>query len=185
MENKKLNITLYTDGACSGNPGAGGWAYILMYKDKIKKGTAGYKRTTNNRMELLAVIEGLSQLKLPCAVNIYTDSQYIVNAFNQNWIWNWHKNGWKRKKDKLLKNADLWKRLFELAQTHSVTFNWVKGHSSNEFNNECDLMAVKAYKFGELLEDANFNEFECEIDELSDNNYSSRYFTADGQFELF
>lgn len=134
------NITLYTDGACSGNPGKGGWGAILMYNDAKKEISGGESQTTNNRMELTAVIKGLEALKEECNVDIYSDSAYVVNAFLQDWITNWQNNGWKSKKGMVL-NIDLWQRLIELTKKHNVTWHKVKGHADNEFNNRCDTLA--------------------------------------------
>lgn len=134
------NITLYTDGACSGNPGKGGWGAILMYNDAKKEISGGESQTTNNRMELTAVIKGLEALKEECNVDIYSDSAYVVNAFLQDWITNWQNNGWKSKKGIVL-NIDLWQRLIELTKKHNVTWHKVKGHADNEFNNRCDALA--------------------------------------------
>ena len=134
------NITLYTDGACSGNPGKGGWGAILMYNDAKKEISGGESQTTNNKMELTAVIKGLEALKEECNVDIYSDSAYVVNAFLQDWITNWQNNGWKSKKGMVL-NIDLWQRLIELTKKHNVTWHKVKGHADNEFNNRCDALA--------------------------------------------
>ena len=139
-------VTIYTDGACSGNPGPGGWAAILMAGGAKKELSGGEKDTTNNRMELMAVIEGLNALKRPCKVDIYSDSAYVVNAFEQNWIDKWIKNGWKNSAKAEVANSDLWKRLLELTKTHNVTFHKVKGHADNEFNNRCDELAVAEWK---------------------------------------
>lgn len=134
-------VTIYTDGACSGNPGPGGWAAILKAGEKIKELSGGEKATTNNRMELLAVINALSALKRPCMVELFTDSQYIEKAINQGWLSAWKAKGWKRK-DGELKNAELWQELDALLNIHKVTFKWVKGHADNEYNNKCDALAV-------------------------------------------
>ncbi len=140
------HITIYTDGACSGNPGPGGWGAILMYKDIKKEISGGKKDTTNNVMELSAVIEALKLLKHPCNVELYSDSAYVVNAFLQKWIINWQKNHWKTADKKDVKNKELWQELVELTTIHSVTFHKVKGHSDNEFNNRCDELARNAIK---------------------------------------
>lgn len=140
------HITIYTDGACSGNPGPGGWGAILMYKDIKKEISGGKKDTTNNVMELSAVIEALKLLKHPCNVELYSDSAYVVNAFFQKWIINWQKNHWKTADKKDVKNKELWQELVELTTIHSVTFHKVKGHSDNEFNNRCDELARNAIK---------------------------------------
>ena len=139
-------VTIYTDGACSGNPGPGGWAAILMAGGAKKELSGGERDTTNNRMELMAVIEGLSALKRPCKVDVYSDSAYVVNAFSQNWIEKWIRNGWKNSAKAEVANSDLWKRLIELTTTHKVTFHKVKGHAENEFNNRCDELAVAEWK---------------------------------------
>ena len=136
-------VTVYTDGACSGNPGPGGWGAILMYGGKAKELSGGEKETTNNRMELSAVIEALSALKEPCGVELYTDSQYVANAINEGWLKSWIKRGWRRKAGEV-KNIDLWEKLIPLLERHMVEFIWVKGHSENECNNRCDELAVAA-----------------------------------------
>jgi len=134
-------ITIYTDGACSGNPGPGGWGAILEYKGTRREMSGGEAQTTNNRMELMGVINALEALKEPCQVRLFSDSQYICNAINQKWLENWKKRGWKRK-DGELKNPDLWKRLDELLKIQNVEFVWVKGHADNDGNNRCDELAV-------------------------------------------
>lgn len=139
-------VTIYTDGACSGNPGPGGWGAILMYQGNKKEISGGKKNTTNNEMELTAVIEALKMLKFPCQVDLYSDSAYVVNAFLQNWIGNWIKNNWKTSSKEPVKNQELWKELYELTKTHQVKFIKVKGHSDNEFNNRCDELARNAIK---------------------------------------
>lgn len=137
-------ITIYTDGACSGNPGPGGWGSILMYKDNKKEISGGKENTTNNVMELTAVIEGLKLLKFPCKVKLYSDSAYVVNAFNQKWIFGWLKNGWKNASKEPVKNKELWEELYNLTKIHEVEFIKVKGHSDNEYNNRCDELAREA-----------------------------------------
>ena len=134
-------VTIYTDGACTGNPGTGGWAAVLQYGDKTRELSGGEAQTTNNRMELLAAISALELLKEPCEVALYTDSQYLCNAINKGWLKGWKAKGWKRKEGEL-KNPDLWQRLDALLATHAVTFFWVKGHADNAFNNRCDALAV-------------------------------------------
>lgn len=137
-------VVIYTDGACSGNPGPGGWGTILMYKD-IKKEISGRNdNTTNNIMEITAVIEGLKMLKHECIVEIYSDSAYVVNAFNQGWIYNWQKNNWKTSGKEPVKNKELWEELYSLTQKHKVTFIKVKGHADNPYNNRCDELARNA-----------------------------------------
>lgn len=137
-------ITIYTDGACSGNPGPGGWGAILMLDNHKKEISGGKKNTTNNIMELTAVIEALKLLKRPCKVDLYSDSAYVVNAFLQHWIEGWIKKGWKNSSKEEVKNKDLWQELIQLTKIHEVTFHKVKGHSDNEFNNRCDELARNA-----------------------------------------
>ena len=134
-------VTIYTDGACSGNPGPGGWGSILMMGENRKEISGGSANTTNNIMELTAVIEALKMLKRTCKVNIYSDSAYVVNAFVQKWIYGWMKKGWKTAGNEPVKNKELWQELYELTKIHDVTFNKVKGHADNEFNNRCDELA--------------------------------------------
>lgn len=135
-------VIIYTDGACSGNPGPGGWGAILIYNGIKKELSEGKKHTTNNEMELTAVVNALKCLKEPCAVTVYSDSQYVVNAINKGWLNNWKKNGWKNSKKELLPNLELWQELCNLIKIHKVEFNWVKGHADNEYNNRCDSLAV-------------------------------------------
>ena len=137
-------VTIYTDGACSGNPGPGGWGAVLMYKDIKKEISGGCKDTTNNIMELTAVIEALKLLKRPCKVDLYSDSAYVVNAFVRHWIDNWQRNDWKNSNKEDVKNKELWQELLELTKVHNVTFIKVKGHADNEFNNRCDELARNA-----------------------------------------
>ena len=137
----KKTVALYTDGACSGNPGIGGYAGILIYGDVKKEYSGADAQTTNNRMEVIAVIEGLKRLKYPCNVDVYSDSAYTVNAFLNGWIYAWRKNGWKKADGKAVLNTDLWEELYTLTQTHSVTFHKIAGHADNELNNRCDELA--------------------------------------------
>ena len=139
-------VIIYTDGACSGNPGPGGWGAILMINENKKEISGGNKNTTNNVMELTAVIEALKLLKRPCNVNLYSDSAYVVNAFLQNWILGWIKNGWKNSNKEDVKNKELWQELISLTKVHNVTFHKVKGHADNEYNNRCDELARNAIK---------------------------------------
>ena len=140
------DVTIYTDGACSGNPGPGGWGVLLMYKDIKKEISGGKENTTNNVMELTAVIEGLKLLKFPCKVKLYSDSAYVVNGFNQKWIYGWIKNGWKNSSKEPVKNKELWQELYDLTKVHEVEFIKVKGHADNEYNNRCDELARNAIK---------------------------------------
>ena len=138
-------VTIYTDGACSGNPGPGGWAAVLIYGSAVKELSGGEPETTNNRMELSSVISALEALREPCEVTLYTDSQYVSNAVNLGWLDSWQRVGWKRKGGEV-KNPDLWQRLVPLLERHNVTFVWVKGHAENEYNNRCDELAVEQSK---------------------------------------
>ena len=135
------SVTVYTDGACSGNPGPGGWAAVLSYMGHEKELSGGEAATTNNRMELSAVIAALSALNEPCAVTLYTDSQYIERAINERWLDSWKRRGWRRK-DGPVKNLELWQELDRLLGVHEVIVHWVKGHADNEMNNRCDALAV-------------------------------------------
>ncbi len=137
-------IILYTDGACSGNPGKGGWGVLLRYNGVEKEFSGAEKETTNNKMELTAVIEGFKRLKEPCEVEVYSDSAYVVNAFEKEWIYKWTMNNWMTASKKDVKNVDLWKQLFEFTKVHKVKFIKVKGHSDNEYNNRCDKLATAA-----------------------------------------
>ena len=139
-------IIIYTDGACSGNPGPGGWAAVLIYNGKEKEISGGNKNTTNNIMEITAVIEGLKALKYPCEVELYSDSAYVVNTFTQGWIFNWMQKGWKTASGVSVKNKELWQELYSLTKIHKVTFNKVKGHADNHYNNRCDELARDAIK---------------------------------------
>ena len=154
-----MKVTIYTDGSARGNPdGPGGYGVILHYTDP--KGvlhesvrSAGYKKTTNNRMELMGVITGLECLNRPCDVEVVSDSKYVTDAFNQKWIDNWIKNGWRKSDKKPVLNVDLWKRLLEAMKEHNVSFTWVKGHADHPENERCDKMAVEAALSSELLDD--------------------------------
>ena len=152
---EKTKVTLYTDGACSGNPGVGGYGAILVHVDANgikheKEFSQGYKMTTNNQMELLAVIVGLEALKKPCTVTVYSDSKYVVDAFNNKWLESWIAKGWKTAGKSPVKNVDLWKRLLEAKKEHDVEFIWVKGHAGHEYNERCDSLAVAAGKKEDL-----------------------------------
>ncbi len=135
-------VTIYTDGACSGNPGPGGWGASLLYGRHKKELSGGEGQTTNNRMELLGVIAALEQLKEPCLVELYSDSKYVIDALEKGWAKSWQAKGWRKADKKPALNPDLWERLLELCDTHTVRCHWVKGHAENEYNNRCDEMAV-------------------------------------------
>lgn len=154
-----MKVTLYTDGAARGNPdGPGGYGAVLQYVDS--KGTlhekelsAGYRKTTNNRMELMAAIAALEALVKPCQVELYSDSKYLTDAFNQHWIDSWQKKGWRKSDKSPVKNVDLWKRLLAAMKMHQVTFHWVKGHDGHPENERCDRLATSAADGENLLED--------------------------------
>ena len=135
-------VTLYTDGACSGNPGPGGWGAILEFNGHEKELSGGESSTTNNRMELTAVISALSLLKEPCQVELYSDSKYVIDALEKGWAWGWKKRGWVKSDKKPALNPDLWEQLLALTQVHKLTCHWVKGHAENPYNNRCDQLAV-------------------------------------------
>lgn len=154
-----MKVTMYTDGAARGNPnGPGGYGTILEYIDPRgqvhrKEYSAGYKKTTNNRMEMMAVIRGLEALNRPCEVDIYSDSKYVINAFNQHWIDGWIKRGWKRSGNQPVLNQDLWKRMLKAMEPHQVHFHWVKGHAGHPENERCDVLATSAADGNDLLTD--------------------------------
>ncbi len=154
-----MKVTMYTDGSARGNPdGPGGYGTILEYIDTrgqlhTKEISQGYKKTTNNRMEMMAAIVGFEALNRPCAVDVYSDSQYLINAFNQHWIDGWIKKNWKRGKNEPVKNVDLWKRLLKVIEPHKVTWNWVKGHDGHPQNERCDTLATMAADSGQLIDD--------------------------------
>lgn len=151
---KKLDI--YTDGACSGNPGAGGYGVVMLYKGARKEISQGYKVTTNNRMEMLAVIKALESLKEPCEVTLYSDSKYVVDSITKGWVYGWKKRGWIKSDKKKALNTDLWERLLPLLEKHKVEFVWVKGHADNIENERCDELARIALASENLLEDENY-----------------------------
>jgi ribonuclease HI len=147
------DVTIHTDGSCLGNPGPGGYGAVLQYAGTRRELSQGYRRTTNNRMEMLAVIRALETLKEPCRVTLHTDSQYVKNAFTQRWIAGWKKNGWKTAAKKPVKNQDLWLAMIEQVERHEVQWRWVKGHAGDPENERCDQLARGAASGGELLED--------------------------------
>lgn len=143
------SVTIYTDGACSGNPGPGGWAAILIYGSTEKQLSGGEKETTNNRMELTAAISGLEALKEPCRVTLYSDSKYLVDAVNLGWVYKWRANGWMRTRKEPAKNPELWQRLLAAMAGHEIEILWVKGHADSEYNEKCDKLAVaESKKYG-------------------------------------
>lgn len=153
------NVSIYTDGSARGNPdGPGGYGTVLLFTDSAgrehrREYSRGYQKTTNNRMELMAAIAGLEALTKPCRVQLYSDSQYLVKAFNEHWLEGWIKKGWKRGKNEPVKNIDLWKRLLEAAEPHQVEYIWVKGHAGHPENERCDQLATAAADGEELEED--------------------------------
>ncbi|MBQ4517657.1 MAG: ribonuclease HI [Clostridia bacterium] len=156
-QNSELKtVELFTDGACSGNPGPGGWGTILRYGEHTLELSGGYRLTTNNRMEILAVIRGLERLKEPCRVLIYSDSKYVVDAVNQGWVYGWQKKGWvKSNKEKAL-NPDLWQKLLDEMKRHTVEFHWVKGHDGHPENERCDELATTAAAQDGLPDDTGY-----------------------------
>ena len=167
MKGSHVNVTIYTDGAARGNPGPGGYGAVLRYtapsgKEHVLELSRGYERTTNNRMELMGVIAALEVLNRPCSVELHSDSQYVVNAFNKHWIEGWIKRGWKTAGKKPVKNPDLWKRLLKAMESHDVRFIWVKGHAGHTFNERCDQLATTAADNGPLHCDTGFNESDAD-----------------------
>ena len=158
MSEKLKEVTIYTDGACCGNPGPGGYGVVLIYGKHRKELSAGFRLTTNNRMEMMAAIAGLEALKFECAATVYSDSKYLVDAVTQGWAKRWRANGWKRnKKDKAM-NPDLWGRLLDLCDRHKVNFLWVKGHSGVPENERCDELAVAASQEDNLAMDDGYEQ---------------------------
>lgn len=149
-------VTIYTDGACIGNPGPGGYGVVLLWNTHRRELSGGYQLTTNNRMEMMAAIAGLEALKEPCQVTLYSDSQYLVDAMTKGWAKRWQSNGWRRNAKDLAKNPDLWERLLKLCQEHEVTFVWVRGHAGNPENENCDRLAVAAARSQSLAVDSGY-----------------------------
>jgi ribonuclease HI len=168
MTSKLSGIQIYTDGACSGNPGPGGWAAVLLFGEHEKELSGFVPDTTNNRMELLAAIKGLQALKQPCVVDLYSDSAYLVSAFNEGWLENWQRKNWKNAAKQPVANVDLWKQLLDLSNRHEVTWHKVKGHSDNAYNNRCDELAVAAIEQGQAKAKANFATGDLQEKILSD-----------------
>lgn len=153
---------VYTDGSSLGNPGPGGYGIVLTNGEKTQEYSQGYRKTTNNRMELLATIVALEKIPSNAKVEIYSDSSYVVNAINQNWLENWQKKGWKTANKKPVKNKDLWLRLLKQLKTHDIAWNWVKGHAGHPQNERCDLLAVQAAQSEQLLVDQGFEQDSAE-----------------------
>ncbi len=151
-------VEIYTDGACSGNPGKGGYGVILKYNETEKEFSEGFSHTTNNRMELMAVITGLKLLKYPCDVKLYSDSKYVVDSISKGWVYSWQKKGWKKSDGKPALNSDLWQQLLPLMKIHNVELIWVKGHDGHPENERCDKLAVTAYSSDDLSDDEGFCE---------------------------
>lgn len=139
-------IQIYTDGACSGNPGPGGWAAILIYNGHEKQIAGGEAETTNNRMELMGVVKALECIKQDCEINLFSDSAYLINAFEKGWIYSWIQNSWMTKDKEPVKNKDLWEKIYDFSRKYKISWNKVKGHSDNEYNNRCDKMAREQIK---------------------------------------
>jgi ribonuclease HI len=150
---EKKEVVIYTDGACSGNPGPGGYGVVLLFGHHRKEISGGRKNTTNNRMELMAAIEGLRCLKTPCKVTLFSDSQYMVQSIRQRWVYKWQAQGWMRNKKEHALNVDLWKQLIPLLEKHDVDFRWTRGHAGNSENERCDVLAVTASQRPDLPED--------------------------------
>lgn len=150
------NVEIYTDGACSGNPGPGGYGVILKYGAHEKEFSGAYRETTNNRMEIMAAIVGLQKLTRPCEVAVYSDSKYLVDAMSKGWARSWQNNNWRLKSKGKTKNVDLWKQLLDLAYDHQISWNWVRGHADNPYNNRCDKLATSAIKEKELQPDTGY-----------------------------
>ncbi|MBQ0001620.1 MAG: ribonuclease HI [Clostridiales bacterium] len=164
MSENRLSVTIYTDGSARGNPnGPGGYGTVIHFTDSkgtlhVREFSQGYVKTTNNRMELMAAIAGVEALTKPCSIDLYSDSKYLVDAFNQHWIQSWVKKGWKRGKNEPVKNVDLWQRLLKAMEIHQVTFHWVKGHDGHEMNERCDQLATTAADGADLIADTGLEE---------------------------
>jgi ribonuclease HI len=156
------HVTIYTDGACIGNPGLGGYGVVILYGGHRKEISGGFTRTTNNRMELMAAIVGLLALNQRCKVTLYSDSEYVVKAVTQGWAKRWRANGWKRNKKDMALNADLWEKLLDLCEQHEVQFNWVKGHNAIPENEKCDELSNEAASKPNLPKDAGYEEYETQ-----------------------
>ena len=153
---RKKHVIIHTDGGCEPNPGRGGYGVVLEYGGKRKEASGGFRRTTNNRMEILAAIVGLEMLKEPCRVTLYSDSQYLVHAMTKGWVERWQKKNWWRTKDERALNVELWKRLIPLCETHDVTFEWLRGHVGHRENERCDVLAGEALRRPDLPADTHY-----------------------------
>ena len=158
MLSELKEIIIYTDGACSGNPGPGGYGCVLRHNKNRRELSGGFRKTTNNRMEIIAAVKGLESLKYPCRIKLYSDSKYLVNAIEKGWAKRWKANNWMRTKSEEAKNPDLWEKMLNLCEVHQIKFIWVKGHASNEENNRCDELAVEATTGSELPIDAGYED---------------------------
>lgn len=156
MNNELPQVEIYTDGSCLNNPGPGGYGVVILNNNARQELSGGFRKTTNNRMEILAVIKGLKALKEPHRVTIYTDSQYVVNAMTKGWAKKWQRNNWQRNPKEKAKNPDLWQELLQLSTRHQVNFTWVRGHSGNAENERCDRLAFTAAQNNNLEEDVNY-----------------------------
>ena len=156
MTQSRKKVTIFTDGSCIGNPGPGGYGAILDYKGHRKELWNGFRRTTNNRMELLAAVESLAALKEPCDVRLYSDSEYVVRSMNSGWPYAWKKKGWRRRDNKVASNRDLWDKLLNLCDKHNVQFEWVKGHAGHPENERCDHLALAAAQLPDLSIDMEY-----------------------------
>ncbi len=156
MKEESKKVTIFTDGACLGNPGPGGYGVVLLFNQHRKELSGGFRLTTNNRMEIMGAIAGLEALKIPCEVTLYTDSQYLVNAMTKGWVEKWRANGWRRNKREAALNTDLWERLLRLCRHHPVEFVWVRGHAANVENERCDQLAREAAQGQDLPDDQGY-----------------------------
>lgn len=150
-------VTIYTDGACSGNPGPGGYGCVMRFGPHRRELAGGFRKTTNNRMEIIAAVKALEALKFPCQVQLYSDSRYLVNAMTKGWVVRWKSKNWVRTQNEPVKNPDLWQTLLELCRIHQVTFNWVRGHADNPENNRCDELATAACRKNDLPHDSGYD----------------------------
>jgi ribonuclease HI len=166
-------VAIYTDGACTNNPGPGGYGVVLLRDGVEKELAGGFRRTTNNRMEITACVEGLQALKKPCAVTLFSDSRYVVDTMEKGWAKRWKANGWKRNNTDKALNSDLWERMLSLCEKHAVAFNWVKGHAGNEYNERCDRLAVEAASKPNLPPDEPYERCEREVETGSKDDSGS------------